>query len=205
MFAPNKPKERGNMQDRPKLLRQNRRAILIAYLVYRVWLAILTYGILAIYDFLSYRNSKLQLHNKSIEITRGAVPITKTVDFDDVAGFSIEQSSIGKRASYGTIKIHIRDGSTLSLKFVHDPAKVADALHKKVSIVNDDIFTATEFMQQEAEAHAIKAEQIKVAKNSGACPRCGGTNIQAVVEHATVKGTGWSFTRRMCMGCRKKF
>lgn len=193
------------MQDRPKLLRQDKRAIFIAYLVYRVWLAILTYGILALYDFLSYRNSKLQLNDKSIEVTRGPLSNTKTVNFEDIAGFSIEQSSIGKKANYGTIKIHIRDGSTLSFKFVHDPAMVASVLHKKVSMVSGDIFTAAEFTQREAEAQATKNAEIKAAKNSGACPHCGGTNIQAVVEHATVKGTGWSFTRRMCMGCRKKF
>lgn len=168
-------------------------------------MAVLTYGILAIYDYLSYRNSKLQLHDKSIEVTRGALPTTKTVDFEDIAGFSVEQSSIGKKAGYGTVKIHSKDGSTLPFKFVHDPIRIASILHKKVSAVNGDIFTATEFTQRQTEADTAKAQQIKAAKNSGACPRCGSTNIQAVVEHATVKGTGWSFTRRMCMGCRKKF
>jgi hypothetical protein len=193
------------MQDRPKLLRQDRRAIFISYVVYRAWLAILTYGILAIYDLLSYRNSKLQLLDNSVEVTRGALPTTMTINFEDIAGFSIEQSGIGKKAGYGTVKIHNQDSSIIPFKFVHDPARVAAILHKKVSDVKGDIFTPTEFAQRQAEAYAAKAEQIKADKNSGACPRCGGTNIQAVVEHATLKGTGWSFTRRMCMGCRKKF
>lgn len=216
------------MHDRPKVLQQDRNAILVSYAAYRIWLAILTYGILAVYDFLSYRNSKLQLHDQSITLTGGVFPKPKTIQFEDVSGFSIKQSALGKKANYGTVKIHHSDGTVHSFKFVHDPAKIAYILHKKVSLTNSHAFTAADYAQKQADELAAKnAQQVKQA---GTCPRCGSDSLQVITESRTrgvsvagstagccclgpigllcgLPGAGASSsrTRRMCLNCGKKF
>jgi hypothetical protein len=216
------------MHDRPKVLQQDKNAILVSYVAYRIWLAIITYGILAIYDFLSYKNAKLRVHDTSVELS-GALPSSsKIIEFKDISGFSIKQSVLGKKANYGTVKIHHSDGAVHSFKFVHDPAKVAYILHKKVSLINSHIFAATEYAQKQADELAAKnAEQVKRA---GTCPRCGSDNLQAITESRTrgvsvtgstagccclgpigllcgLPGAGASSsrTRRMCLNCGKKF
>lgn len=218
------------MHDKPKVLRQDRNAIIVSYVAYRIWLAIITYGILAIYDFLSYRNSKLLVHEKSLEIINGAFPSTRTIDFGDISGFSIEQSAIGKKADYGTLKIHSSDGSVISFKFTHDPARVAHILHKKVSLINPNVFTPAEHSERTETAKQESMQATQAARISGTCPRCGGDNLQPITETRTrgvsvagssagccclgpigllcgLPGAGASTarTRRMCMNCGKKF
>lgn len=203
--CPNKTNEKGNMEDRPKVLRQDKRAIFVSYVAYRVWLAIITYGILVIRDILAYRNFKVLVRGKSVEITRGAIPITTSVDFEKIDGFGVEQSWVGKMVSYGIVKIFHHQSSVVSLRYIHDPHAVADILHKKIQAVQSNAFSAADYAQRQKEEKAAAEAQRKEAEHSGACPRCGSTNIQAVVEHASIKGTGWSHTRRMCLSCRKKF
>lgn len=214
------------MHEKPKILRQDKKALIISYLAYRVWLAILTYGVLAVYDFLSYKNSKLRVYDMSVELTKGLSSRVTVLGFGDITAFDVSQSGLGRSANYGTIKIHSKAGEVVSLKFVRDPSKIAEILHKRVSAANPTVLTVAQY----AEKVAKDAKEAVASRYTGKCPRCDSDRLQPIIETRTTgvsainstagcccfgpvgllcglpgAGNSYSTTKRMCMNCGKKF
>lgn len=191
--------------------RQSSKAIIINYLTYRWIFALLTYGILLAYDLLKYRKTKLVISKDAINLSSGLFSArTNTVSYQAFRGLSTHQSTLGRFGEYGTVRMHLKDGSTHSLKFADNPQQLASLLHKLAQAAGANVQSAEEYevLQRENKLQKLaeaKARQSEKYAETGKCPRCGSTSIQPIVEHATYKGSGWSFTRRMCMNCSKKF
>lgn len=115
-----------------KEYRQDPKAIFANYLIYRVWLAIITYGILAVCDLLRFRNTKLTLGKESLQFTTGIIAAkTRKADYRQVKSFEVSQSSLGKRLSYGTVTILLNDETKIVFKFASHPNQIVKILENR--------------------------------------------------------------------------
>jgi len=121
-------------QPQPELeYRQSKNAIIISYVCYRWFLALLTYGILAVYDYLRYRNTRLIFREKFLVFETGAFTIrSKEIPYEDILNVRAEQSLIGRWFEYGTVAVIMRYGAdTIVFKYVHEPEALRKAIQSR--------------------------------------------------------------------------
>lgn len=121
------------MRNNDKEYRQSLMAIIVNYLAYRWIFAICTYGVLVIYDFLKYRNTKLVVDEKTITFTTGILrPKARNVSYERMQSFDMGQSSLGRKVNYGTITMQFDDGSRAIFKFASNPESIIKILDERV-------------------------------------------------------------------------
>lgn len=110
--------------------RQSKNAIIISYVIYRAWLAMFTCGILALYDWLNYRNTKLTFEDKFLVFVTGAFTThSKEIPFEDIMNVKVDQSFVGQWFTYGTVNVTMKESAdAIRLKYVHDPETVRKAV-----------------------------------------------------------------------------
>lgn len=109
-----------------KEYRQSRTAITISYVAYRWFLAAMTIGILALFDYMRYKNTKLSFESKFLVFVTGAFSTqSKEVPYEDIQSVRVEKSFLGNIFNYGTIIVLMKDGSdTIVFKYVENPEEV---------------------------------------------------------------------------------
>lgn len=121
------------MRNNDKEYRQSLMAIIANYLAYRWIFAICTYGVLVVYDFLKYRNTKLVVGEKTIVFKTGVLrPKARTVSYERIQSFDMGQSSLGRKVSYGTVTMQFDDDSSAVFKFASHPEDIVKMLDKRV-------------------------------------------------------------------------
>lgn len=182
---------------------QDLKSLIISYAVYRVWLAILTYGVLIIYDYLNYRNTSLSASSEKIDISKGVSSTPFSVDVKIIKAIESQQSSIGKAFGYGSILIHTQSNAIHKVSFISNASSVCDQLLLLTRHSNTIIQSGTELAESKKAAELAKEEE--KYEEMGKCPKCRSERIMPLQTSASVKGTGFSRTMRMCMRCGKKF
>jgi len=133
------------------------------------------------------------------------------------------------------VRLHFKDNSIFSLKFVDSPTRLAKLLHQLSQAAEANVQSADEYEVRQQEIQTQEANERKLKfdealNRTGKCPRCGSENLQVVTETRTrgvsaasstagccmfgpigmlcgLPGTGTSSssTKRMCLNCGKKF
>lgn len=113
--------------------RQSKNAIIASYICYRWFFALLTYGILALYDYLVFRNTRLVFEDKFLTFETGAFTTkSKEIPYEDILNVRAEQSLIGRWFEYGTVTATMKDSTdTIVFKYVHSPEAVRRAIRSK--------------------------------------------------------------------------
>ena len=104
----------------------------MSYLFYRWIFALLTYGIIVLYDWLNYRNTKLSFESKFIVfVTGGFKTRSQEIPYEDIMSVNVDQSIIGQWFNYGTINIVMKETrDKVAFKFVHDPETVRKSVQE---------------------------------------------------------------------------
>ena len=120
------------MQPSQKQYRQSKNAIIASYVCYRWFLAAMTCGILCIYDFLVYKNTRLIFSDKFLIFETGALTKkSKEIPYEDILNVRAEQSFIGQLFKYGTVTATMKNEiDTITFKYVHAPESVRRAVQE---------------------------------------------------------------------------
>lgn len=123
-----------NSQSEPVVeYRQSIVAILIYYVIsFKLILAIVTCGIVAILDYLNYKNTKLVFEPIFLVFVTGSLKTySKEIPYEDIKTVRVEQSIIGKYLNYGSVFIEMKDGlDSILFKHVEDPESVRRAVQQ---------------------------------------------------------------------------
>ncbi len=113
--------------------RQSKNAIIASYVCYRWFFALITYGILALYDYLLFRNTRLIFGDKFLTFETGAFTTrSKEIPYEDILNVRAEQSLIGRWFEYGTVTATMKDrADTIVFKYVHTPELVRRAIQNQ--------------------------------------------------------------------------
>ena len=124
-----------NSQSEPVVeYRQSIVAILIYYVIsFKLILAIVTWGIVAILDYLNYKNTKLVFEPIFLVFVTGSLKTyNKEIPYEDIKTVRVEQSIIGKYLNYGSVFIEMKDGlDSILFKHVKDPESVCRAVQQR--------------------------------------------------------------------------
>ena len=124
-----------NSQSEPVVeYRQSIVAILIYYVIsFKLILAIVTWGIVAILDYLNYKNTKLVFEPIFLVFVTGSLKTyNKEIPYEDIKTVRVEQSIIGKYLNYGSVFIETKDGlDSILFKHVKDPESVCRAVQQR--------------------------------------------------------------------------
>ena len=120
------------MQSNRKEYRQSRSAIIVSYICYKWIIAAMTGGILCVYDFLLYRNTRLTFSDKFLIFETGALTKkSKEIPYEDILNIRAKQSIIGQLFKYGTVTATMKNGTdTITFKYVHAPDSVRRAVQE---------------------------------------------------------------------------
>lgn len=110
--------------------RQSINAIIMNYVLYRWILALCTMGVIALLDWLNYRNTKLTPEDKFLTFVTGALVTHSTeVPYEDIMNVKVDQSIIGQFFKYGTVNITMKvSTNSIAFKYVADPETVRTAI-----------------------------------------------------------------------------
>ena len=114
--------------------RQSIVAILIYYVIsFKLILAMFTCGIVAILDYLNYKNTKLVFEPIFLVFVTGSLKTySKEIPYEDIKTVRVEQSIIGKYLNYGSVFIEMKDGlDSILFKHVEDPESVRRAVQQR--------------------------------------------------------------------------
>ena len=124
-----------NSQSEPVVeYRQSIAAILIYYVIsFKFMLAMFTVGIVAILDYLNYKNTKLVFEPIFLVFVTGSLKTySKEIPYEDIKTVRVEQSIIGKYLNYGSVFIEMKDGlDSILFKHVEDPESVRRAVQQR--------------------------------------------------------------------------
>ena len=96
-------------------------------------LAMFTGGIVAILDYLNYKNTKLVFEPIFLVFVTGSLKTySKEIPYEDIKTVRVEQSIIGKHFNYGSVFIEMKDGlDSILFKHVEDPESVRRAVQQR--------------------------------------------------------------------------
>jgi len=111
------------------------KAILVSYLTYRIWLAIVTYGILAIYDFIKYKNTRIVLSSDSFGYT--ATLFSSQLNkqpYKEISDVESIPSKLNGLVNFGKIRIVFTNGDKVTYNFISNPNTLRAFLIKKAGL-----------------------------------------------------------------------
>ncbi len=113
--------------------KQSVNAIIITYVLYRWFLACITAGVIALLDYLNYKNTKLSFEPQFLVYVSGAlVTHSKEIPYEDIKNVRVEQSIIGQWFKYGTVLISMKESpDVIAFKYVNEPEVVRKAVQDK--------------------------------------------------------------------------
>ena len=111
----------------------SKNAIIINYVAYRWMIAMMSCGIIALLDYLNYKNTKLSLEPKFIVYVSGALTTnSKEIPYEDIKSIRVEQSILGKFFNYGSILIVMKESpDSIVFKFVNAPETVRKTIQSR--------------------------------------------------------------------------
>lgn len=126
-----------------KEFRQSINAIIISYVVYKWFLALVTMGAIAVLDWLTYKNTKLAFEKNFIVYVTGSVTTnSKEIPFEDIKNVRVSQSIIGQLFNYGSVLISMKESrDTIAFNYVNSPEDVRKAI----------------------QSHYVKADKVKLS------------------------------------------
>lgn len=118
---------------REQEFKSSKNAIIISYVIYRWILALMSIGIIALLDYLNYKNTKLSLESKFIVyVTEALTTNSKEIPYEDIKNIRVEQSIIGKLFNYGSIAISMKETvDTIIFTYVNNPEQVRKTVQDK--------------------------------------------------------------------------
>jgi uncharacterized membrane protein YdbT with pleckstrin-like domain len=113
--------------------KQSKNALIVNYVLYRWAIALMTMGVVAVLDFLNFKNTKLSFEPQFLVFVSGALTThSKEIPYEDIKTVRVEQSIIGKFFNYGSILISMKELSdTITFRYVNDPDSVRKAIQAK--------------------------------------------------------------------------
>lgn len=114
--------------------RQSKVAYIARYVLYRWFVAMITVGYLAVYDYYKYKRNTLSLNNKSIMLEFGVfTQNSREIAYKNIQSVNVNQSVIGQIFNYGHVAITTANNSdSIKFEYVDEPQMLKQAIQDKI-------------------------------------------------------------------------
>ena len=114
--------------------RQTKSAYVVQYLTYKWFVATLTLGFSAIYDYLRYKRNSITLGNKSVQLELGVfTKNSREIPYRNIQSVTVNQSISGRMFNYGHLIITTaNDTDAIKFRYVANPQILREAMQGKM-------------------------------------------------------------------------
>lgn len=115
--------------------RQTKVAYIVAYVLYKWFVACITLGYIAVYDYYRYKRHSITLTEKAVHLEYGVFTRnSREVGYRSVQSVNVNQSILGQMFNYGDIVITTANQhESIVFQFVDSPQLLRQAIQDKVN------------------------------------------------------------------------
>lgn len=113
---------------------QTKTAYIAKYIAYRWILACLTFGYLAVVDYLQYKRKTLTVNDKSLELQYGVFSKnSRELFYKNIQGVNVNQSVLGRMFNYGDLVINTANqNESVVFNNIEHPQVLRQAIQTKI-------------------------------------------------------------------------
>lgn len=115
--------------------KQTQAALTVKGITYWWWLGLLTFGVLIVWDILSYQKTKLVLGDKSVTFYTGILTVnSRDIPYRNISNINVTRGLLGRSFGYGHVQIKASNISdAIIFKYVDNPEAVRLAIQDKIN------------------------------------------------------------------------